>query len=438
MYNTFHDEDGNEVDLHKVSFDKLSQLSEVEEGFSIEYKKQFDDSVKSKLPQVVASFANSEGGLLFIGIRNEEPHDVCPCPVNPEGRAEWSQYIPEILKTTVSPTPPVDVRFIPSNDNPETGVVMVSVGEGYQPPYVSNGTVYVRTGSSKIPKAAESNDIIALYRKHEDKQKGLDDFFRRTVYFPPHGYTNTGEGIWDNPIFSIYLCRTIDSLRKPFTRFEDIDRHAETMIRCLKKPFANDFRYSTTSHSVIIQASRNNGVNSISPAIEISFDGGIKTSIPLPYIQDDDEKRKALPYFGGKVGDEQLDRITLVDASASITNISAIGAALDDYIEELQIDLSKYVGCFEREAMQGSSLFTPNETFLEEARRNGLPFCVVPDGKTKVDQCSRWKTIYTNRSIQSKAVQTMFSTYGLFDDLRHNTGYASFMLGKRMDQPDES
>jgi len=433
MYNPFHDENGNEVDLHEVSFDMLSQLSEVEEGFSIEYKIQFDDRVKSKIPKVVASFANLEGGLLFIGITDEEPHETC---LVEKGRTDWSQRIPQILKTTVSPTPPVDARFIPSDKNPEMGVVMVSVGEGYQPPYVSDGTVYVRTGSSNEPKKAESNDIIALYRKHDNKQRGLDDFFKRTVYFPPHRYSATGEGIWDSPIFSIYLCRTIDSLHKPFTRFENIDRHAETMIRCLNRHLVGKLRYSTTSQSIIIQANRNNGVNGISIAIEIFFDGGIKVNIPLRCIQSCNEKREVLSYLDGCVEEKPLDSITLV-YSDTWKDVCAVGMAIDDYIEEESIDISKYVACFGREAMQGSLLFSLDKAFLEEASHNRLPFCVIPDGKTKVIQCSQWKELYAERSVQLEALESFLSAYGLFEDFRHNTGYTHCMLEEPISQADK-
>jgi len=37
MYNPFHDESGNEIDLHKVSFGVLSLLSKVEKDYLNEY-----------------------------------------------------------------------------------------------------------------------------------------------------------------------------------------------------------------------------------------------------------------------------------------------------------------------------------------------------------------------------------------------------------------
>jgi predicted HTH transcriptional regulator len=38
------------------------------EGLRVEYKSTFDANVRDKLPKVVSSFANSQGGVLVVGI----------------------------------------------------------------------------------------------------------------------------------------------------------------------------------------------------------------------------------------------------------------------------------------------------------------------------------------------------------------------------------
>src|SRR5216683_7034173 len=39
------------------------------EGLRVEYKSTFDASVRTQLPKIVSSFANSQGGVLVVGVR---------------------------------------------------------------------------------------------------------------------------------------------------------------------------------------------------------------------------------------------------------------------------------------------------------------------------------------------------------------------------------
>src|SRR5216683_3428294 len=38
------------------------------EGLRVEYKSTFDASVRTQLPKIVSSFANSQGGVLVVGV----------------------------------------------------------------------------------------------------------------------------------------------------------------------------------------------------------------------------------------------------------------------------------------------------------------------------------------------------------------------------------
>jgi predicted HTH transcriptional regulator len=38
------------------------------EGLRVEYKSIFDTSVRTQLPKIVSSFANSQGGVLVVGV----------------------------------------------------------------------------------------------------------------------------------------------------------------------------------------------------------------------------------------------------------------------------------------------------------------------------------------------------------------------------------
>ena len=89
MYSPFLDRKGNQLNLSQLRFSHLSQLKDIDEGYKIEYKSTFDDSVKKKIPAIITSFANSEGGWLIIGI-DDDSHDI---KCIPKKRSDYNQTI---------------------------------------------------------------------------------------------------------------------------------------------------------------------------------------------------------------------------------------------------------------------------------------------------------------------------------------------------------
>lgn len=134
-YSPFVDKKGNPLELSKIRFSHLAQLKEVDEGYKIEYKRSFDKSVKDKIPAIITSFANSEGGWLIIGI-DDDTHDIIGIP---KKRSDYSQTISQLLKEKTSPIPTFDSKFLRNPENKNEGVLVVEIYEGTFPPYVSNG-----------------------------------------------------------------------------------------------------------------------------------------------------------------------------------------------------------------------------------------------------------------------------------------------------------
>lgn len=131
MYSPFLDRKGNQIDLPKLRFSHLAQLKEIDEGYKIEYKSNFDDSVKKKLPSIITSFANSEGGWLIIGVDDDTHDPKCI----PKRRSDYSQTISQLLKERTSPIPLFDSKFLVNPKNKNEGVLIVLVYEGRFPPY---------------------------------------------------------------------------------------------------------------------------------------------------------------------------------------------------------------------------------------------------------------------------------------------------------------
>lgn len=179
MYSPFFDKKGNPLALSKIRFSHLEQLKEVDEGYKVEYKASFDKSVKDRIPAIITSFANSEGGWLIIGIEDSS-HDVTCIP---KIRSDYSQTISQLLKEKTSPMPLFDSKFLRNPKNKDEGVLIVEVYEGKFSPYIANGTVYIRNGSSKDPVKSERATIDFLYKKAQSFQDEVSKFFERSIYF---------------------------------------------------------------------------------------------------------------------------------------------------------------------------------------------------------------------------------------------------------------
>ena len=64
MYSPFRNEQGRPKSLDEVTYADLAQLKDLEEGFALEFKRTWNDNVRTKIPKIIASFANSHGGWL--------------------------------------------------------------------------------------------------------------------------------------------------------------------------------------------------------------------------------------------------------------------------------------------------------------------------------------------------------------------------------------
>ena len=196
MFSPFKDASGAPKTLADVTWEDLSQLADCDEGFVLEFKRDYTPSVQRKIPKIIASFANSRGGWLVIGISDEE-HAVCPIP---RRQADFGQIIGELCRRHVSPAPPFDVRFLADPADDARGVVIVRVDEGDFPPYIADGVVEIREGSTSGP--ATGAALVELYGKATGRRREIAEFCNRTVFYPGEG----PDGM-PLPLFDLYLYR---------------------------------------------------------------------------------------------------------------------------------------------------------------------------------------------------------------------------------------
>jgi Putative DNA-binding domain len=146
------------------------------EGLRVEYKANFDGNVREKIAKVVSSFANSQGGVLVIGVNtlNGVPQPPFDGFAEPE-REELRLTVENIcLKGIYPPLLPEDITVVRS-DITDCVFLIIEVDESSQAPHAIENTqkVYVRTGDASNPYDLAKVDLILDLVKRRSNPLGL-------------------------------------------------------------------------------------------------------------------------------------------------------------------------------------------------------------------------------------------------------------------------
>ena len=369
-----HDSDGKARVLSTIEFEDFRQLEDIEEGYSVEYKSAWDKAVKDKLQKIVTSFANAAGGWLFVGINNDGTYSGIS-----QSRSDFDQTIAQIIRNHVTPLPRFETRFVEGHEAGQ-GVLAVEIFEGAEPPYIADGSVYVRVGSSseKFIKA-DSSVLIDLYRKARSNRNQIERFCHRTIYYPPT-WTSEGSSECRIPIIDVYLKR-LQWERCNYRYFTDFDEAESTMLQLIAEHH-NDYVCHHAHDSLLFRSSLGNHVDNVGPVIEVFLDGSIKLSIPLVLFQSE-QRDLAIRRLQSLRPIQNTNLVNVIDGSRSMTNVMLFSLVVDKYLAARDRSLGDFALCFEYENMQGAFIEFETDAYAEYVRKNGFPFIGTIDGRSE-------------------------------------------------------
>ncbi len=155
----------------EITFDDVEAFcSEWQEGIRVEYKQEITKNV----PKIVSSFANTQGGIFIIGIKENEPDDEEPFTIIgiPNTRGIEERIVQSSVMNIYPPVmPEVIIVDVPETENV---IVVVRVDESPQAPHaIQNSTrVYIRfesvTQPYTKPQLTELNHIEYLFKRRQD------------------------------------------------------------------------------------------------------------------------------------------------------------------------------------------------------------------------------------------------------------------------------
>ena len=369
MFSPFRDARGNPKDLPEITYEDLAQLADMDEGYVLEFKRAFNASVKAKVPKIIASFANSRGGWLIIGIADDD-HALCPVP---RLSADYGQIIGELCRRHVSPAPSFDVRFLVDPADDAQGVVVIKVEEGSFPPYVADGVVEIREGSTSGP--ATGSVLVELYDKATKRQHLISDFCRRTVYYAR-----------PVPLFDLYLYRLSGPVREMPSR-EEINARTDTLSAC----FAAQGLACHVQHahdSLIFRASIAFDGWVPHSAIELFADESIKLTVPAVLCTEAEHDRALEALARACDATDAAVRVArevrIMSASDTLRRVTRMASLLDRYVRARKTSWGAYAAAYELENMAGVLLWSEDPLYLDYARTHGPLFCGTTDCRSRV------------------------------------------------------
>lgn len=351
FYSPFTDEKGNMLTLNEINFSHLSQLNEkgIEEGFSIEFKSLFDDNFKKKhLCQKITSFANSDGGWLFVGIQD---NGNVSC-INVEN-TDFSVTITNCLKSNVSPLPVFYSRTLINPTDSTKCVLVIYIPASRNTPYICNGTIYVRNGSNSLP-VKDRATIDELYNRRDGIYNWINNFCNCTIYesFPI-----------EFPYCYVYLFNPESDIKLSAKQLDD--------LCSLTNDLDNINLSNRATNSVIFYNANTTDVTSF---IEYFDDHNIKLGFPMIPVNQviDSEFKESLYKCNINAGDFKI-----FDAYNTTENISLVMKNVFQILAKFNKDVTKYSMIFEFYNVENSFMLFLDQKVenLKFFNEKGFRFC---------------------------------------------------------------
>jgi len=153
------------------------------EGLRVEYKRDFDASVREKVPKVVSSFANSHGGVLIVGVNTVNGEPQAPFEgFEPPAREELVLTVENICLQNINPPVLPRTTVVPSDVGNRVFLIIEVEESGEAPHAIENSKkVYVRTGNAANPYDLADVDLILDLVKRRKEPLELRDRLEKSA-----------------------------------------------------------------------------------------------------------------------------------------------------------------------------------------------------------------------------------------------------------------
>lgn len=371
VFNPFNKE------FEKVTAEDLEILKSVAEGWNVEYKKEKLNG--KSIAKSISSFANSHGGIYFIGIEANPQNN---CASNILGVDNSPDIIRDSVSGNLQPFPFFKTYTISLSNGKR--ILMAVVPEGENPPYInSDGKIYRRqeAASDPIPEI-NRHSIDELYRKAEKYADELEEFRDFDLSFCKGEDSVPYLEIFINtkPFkhFSIEKFFDDENLKKILDCFNG-NFNVEEQISDTKTGFSGNIKFdslNTYNDSISLRFLENHDLAYNGITLIIDIFGNLKLLIPLNekyYLSETLAKEYSEVLNRSK--NDSVASIGFLDARQIVGAIFGLIAKYVSYLDEKKYKESIEVKIRLRNCYR-KTIYIESSRFIEHVKQFGIPICM--------------------------------------------------------------
>lgn len=372
MYTPFFDMKGKPIEFNKVKYEHIRQLKEIDEGHHIEYKRLLEDGGKAQLAKEIASFANCEGGWLIVGIEDKTKE------IYPVEKADYSQKIGKIV-CKVTPIPEFETKFIALPNDSSRGILLIYIYEGRNAPYICEGSIYIRSGSSKEPiKAADRGNIEYLQERSNGYQKQMEDFFHRDIYM---GYAPIVKRSVI-PSVNIFV-KNISQKKK--TAFSTIDKRNK-IVEFIKQEYLHVFENIQYSMDSVIFKHKPTmpTTDSYTLVFELFYDWSFKMCLPigiLDYNEIDDIRQQ---YIKMGIDENTVKKFHIINGGYILNSAMVFFSIIQNLAKRYKFKPKDYAVACELENIANYILAFTGDEYIAYLNEHGITYANKEVNKSKI------------------------------------------------------
>lgn len=382
-YSPFVGTDGRKKTIYELTFDDLHQIqkNEIEEGYQIEYKREISPTVRRKIPNIIASFANEIGGWLFFGIDEEDRS------INLIEKKSYELLINNMLKDATNPIPRIVARFLTPPNEVNHGVFVIWIPEGNNPPYISYGKIYRRIGSSSSPvkEIEDRYHLDRLYQKSEERMRKMEEFCTKelTIYnrkWPVHGKSYVHFGMCNMYLIPTYDLKLTSRLEPEELKQYILKKSKQKKTYTIKQnalvsmnlPF---LKASYSAESIVFRNSDLMDAYDRTIAWEQFFNGSAKFHIPIPYQPSPESVIHEIQKNASNYVDEEMFfQFQYVDAKQFLSAVLGCFIEYFECMKNLSNELDEMIIVIDLDNIRNDVLYFDTTSFREFVRREGIVF----------------------------------------------------------------
>lgn len=361
--------------LKSVTEADLDVLKTIAEGWYTEYKGEKPSP--KKISKAVSSFANSYGGLYFIGIEGDKTTN---CAKSMPGVNDSPDVVRDSVRGNIQPFPYFETLTIPLSNGRK--VIMVCIHEGENPPYImSDGRIYRRQEAASDPIYETDRHVVdMLYSKSRDYEDMIEQFrkidysFYRAEENVPHLQIFVNPRPFNHHRIEDLLGEgTRSALLEKFNEAYNLKNADPAISVSGQIPFDT---LSTYHNSIAIRNLNGWDLTYNGLSVEIDIYGNAKILIPLNQVLfDRDEFDDSYIKVIKRSKDRSEGCIRFLDGKAIFYLITGLLSKYSSFILENDYDGDVEIK-LRLSNCHRTSLYFSKETFIKHVQEYGLPICM--------------------------------------------------------------